>query len=96
MTKTTVKLSPDADQTMRRLPHPMRDHFRGVIETEAQRSHVQPIVTRQTHEGPHIVRVIKDYRFPPGWRIIFRHLSFFEILVEKIAARNCDPYGDGK
>jgi hypothetical protein len=94
----TVTFTPQAKAEWCGIPEPIRLRLLAYIKENALRSHEAMVVSRLTWECPdHIYRAFKVYQVPPSWRIIFHHEGGWDsIVIDRIAQRRDDPYGDGK
>lgn len=98
MSKISVSFSQRAKNDLQEMEEPQRVHFCHVMSHEfsAGKSHRQPLVMHSLSNSGPIQRVVKDYTFGrPGWRIIFHHITWIHIFVEKICRRDEETYGDG-
>ena len=91
-----VKLSADSARYLKSQDKCLQDWLISVIRDEAQRPAAQMVVTGWTCDLPdHIYRAMKTYIPRPGYRIIF-HMSARDcIVIDRIARRDQNPYGDG-
>lgn len=91
-----ITVCPSAVSEFKTIPECVRLHLIDVIKREAPRASTKPLVIGWTMDGnrPHIFRVIKDYVYSPGHRVIF-HCTADGISIDRVAARCDDPYMDG-
>lgn len=91
----TVEFTPAALQQFRCIPTHIREYLVGVIKEQAVHSHQLMIVMGQTcDDTPHIVRAMKAYKFSPGYRILLHHKTWDSIVIDVVARRDENPYGD--
>ncbi len=95
-TARTVTYTDSARHEMQALPTEVRAHLAWIIRCKAQQPHLNMVVSGWTCDLPdHIYRAIKDYRYPPGYRIIFHVESRTSVVIVRVARRDNDPYCDG-
>lgn len=95
--KITVTFSPEAKAEWACIPPVIRECLLQAIKDKAPRSHELMVVSSWTFDPDlPITRAIKDYTYPPGWRILLHHEgSWNHIVIDRVARRCDDPYSDG-
>lgn len=95
-TTTKVTLSEQADCFLKCATYPVRAHLIGLLRDKIHSAGDQMVVIGMTCEcDEHIYRAFKSYAYRPGIRIVFHIVRYQQhIHVDRIAWRDCDPYGD--
>lgn len=91
-----AKLSPVALRQITELDKDVQRHIVSALKGSLPDAGVQMVVRGMTCNLPdHIYRAFKFYAYAPGHRVIFHFVSPDTIVIDVVARRDCDPYGDG-
>lgn len=92
----TVDLTPEARAELAALPQDVRCHLVEAIRHNAPHSHKLMIVVGWTCAlDDHIYRCLKVFLDHPGYRLIYYHKTYTDIVFVRICHRDETTYGDG-